>query len=180
MFNINLTPFPNLTSERLLLRQLHSSDANEIRILRSDSRVNEFIDRPNSVTNEEAESFIRKINEGVTANKWIYWAITLKPDPILIGTICCWNISMEKDMAEVGYELKPEFQKQGIMQEAISKVIAFGFGNLKLKVITALPKEGNIKSIKLLLKNKFRLDADYKFVSKEEAQGFEVYYTISL
>ncbi len=176
MLNINFTPFPNLTTERLALRQLKIEDANEISLLRSDDRVNEFIDRPGTTTIEEARNFIKKIEKGIVRNEWVYWAITLKYNPCLIGTICYWNISVENDTAEIGYELSPKFQGQGIMQEALSKVIAFGFTKVKFKVITAFPKEGNTKSIQLLLKNNFQLDADYKFVSKEAADGLLVYY----
>ena len=125
MLNLNFTPFPNLTTERLALRHLNLNDANDISVLRSDSRVNEFIDRPGSTTIEEARNFIEKIEKGITANESVYWEITLKNQPNVIGTICYWNISAEDEMAEIGYELKPEFHRQGIMQEAISKVIAF-------------------------------------------------------
>ena len=52
MLNLNFTPFPNLTTERLALRHLNLNDANDISVLRSDSRVNEFIDRPGSTTIE--------------------------------------------------------------------------------------------------------------------------------
>ena len=178
MLNINFTPFPNLTTERLALRQLNIEDANELSLLRSDERVNEFIDRSPSTNIEEAKKFIEKINNGIAANESVYWAIALKDGPSLIGTICFWNISIKDDIAEIGYELKPEFQGKGIMQEAISKVIAFGFDEIKFKVITALPKEGNKKSIQLLLKNNFQLDANHKFVSKKEAEeeGLLVYY----
>ena len=176
MLNINFTPFPNLTTHRLELRQLNINDTSNISLLRSDQRVNEFIDRPVSTTLEDAKKFIEKIENGIVANEWIYWAITLKNHPTLIGTICCWNISAENDMAEIGYELKPEFHGQGIMQEAISKVIAFGFEEIKLKVITALPKKGNDKSIKLLLKNNFKLDTSNKYVNMESADGLLVYY----
>ncbi|MEP6595773.1 MAG: GNAT family protein, partial [Ginsengibacter sp.] len=116
------------------------------------------------------------IGKGIIANKSICWAITLKHNPIVIGTICYWNISVENDIAEIGYELKPKFQGKGIMQAAISKAIAFGFNEIKLKVITALPKEGNNKSIQLLLKNNFQFDADLRICSKEAAGGLLVYY----
>jgi RimJ/RimL family protein N-acetyltransferase len=63
------------------------------------------------------------------------------------------------------------------MHEAISRVIDFGFNDIKFKVITARPKKGNTtSSIKLLLKNNFLLDTKYKFANKQEAQDFKIYY----
>ena len=179
MLNINFSPFPVLFTERLVLRQLDLSDAEELMRLRADDKVNEFIDRPKTVTVEDAKAFIEKINQLITNNQSIYWAITLKNNQAVIGTICCWNIDNLSDIGEIGYELKPEFQGKGIMYEAISKVIDFCFKEIKLKVITALPKKDNSKSIQLLLKKDFQLDANYKFVSKHDAGDLLVYYLMN-
>jgi ribosomal-protein-alanine N-acetyltransferase len=160
MLNLNFTPFPNLFTERLILRQLEIGDVNEIFALRSSDDVNRFLDRPKTTTIDEAKQFIYKINEGINKNEWLYWAITLKKETGLIGTICYWNISKENNRAEVGYELHPHFQGKGIMQEAILKVIDFEFGQLKLKTITAVPSGDNLKSRKLLEKNNFKIDTD--------------------
>ena len=80
------------------------------------------------------------------------WVITLKDDPKLIGTIVYWHIVKEKDEAEVGYELLPQYRGKGMMQEALSKVIEYGFNTLKLKTIVADPKAVNLSSVKLLEK----------------------------
>ena len=176
MLNLNFNPFPVLVTERLILRQLNVGDVQTLMILRSDERVNEFIDRPKTLTIEDVKTFIEKINQGIADNQSIYWAITLKNNPALIGTICCWNIDILHDTGEIGYELRPEFQGKGIMLEAISEVIDFCFGVMKLKIITALPKKENKRSIQLLLKRDFQLDADYKFISRQDAGDLLVYY----
>jgi [ribosomal protein S5]-alanine N-acetyltransferase len=158
MLNANFTPFPNLVTERLILRQLEIEDADEIFALRSSDDVNRFLDRPKAITIDEAKQFIYKINNGINKNEGLYWAITLKNEHKLIGTICYWNISKENDRAEVGYELHPYYQGKGIMQEAILKIIDFGFEQMKLKTITAVPSGDNYKSRKLLEKNNFKID----------------------
>jgi ribosomal-protein-alanine N-acetyltransferase len=160
MLNLNFTPFPNLVTERLNLRQLRIKDANEIFALRSSDEVNRFLDRPKATTVDEANRFIDKINDAVNKNESVYWGIALKHETRLIGTICYWNISKENDRAEIGYELHPGLQGKGIMQEAIVKVIDFGFEHMKLKIITAIPSEDNYKSRKLLEKNNFKIDTD--------------------
>src|SRR2546428_1383671 len=110
MLNVNFTPFPILTTERLILRRLEITDDNEIFTLRSDERVNEFIARPKAISKQQALEFINKIIDGIAQHQWIYWAITPKGQPKLIGTICYWNIERENFVAEVGYELHPDFQ----------------------------------------------------------------------
>lgn len=176
MSDINFSPFPTLTSERLILRQLNIKDANEILILRTDDSVNEFINRPKSTDISDAEKFIEKIEKGIADNEWIYWAITLKENDTLIGTVCLWNISVENNTGEIGYELHPHFQGKGIMQEAISKIIEYGFDKMKLKLITAVLHPGNNKSIRVLLKNNFVQDRNNEYVSKEDAGDLSVYY----
>ena len=180
MLHLNFTPFPAIITQRLILRKLKIKDAQEIMILRSDESVNKFIDRPKSIDLNEAKKFIEKIENGINNNQWIYWAITLKDDDTLIGTICLWNISIENDMSELGYELQPYFQGKGIMQEAITKVIEYGFNKMKLEIITAFTHAGNSRSTNLLLKNNFLLDKNYKYVEKEDAGELLVYYLRNL
>jgi [ribosomal protein S5]-alanine N-acetyltransferase len=158
MLKFNFTPFPVLTTQRLVLRELTMKDNNEIFSLRSDDRVNEFLDRPKTNSLEEAENFINKIHKGIIENELIYWAITLKNDDKLIGCVCYGNISKENDKAEIGYELHPDFQSKGIMQEVIMKIIEFGFDNMKLQTIDACVTFNNIRSIRILEKNNFILD----------------------
>ena len=148
-------PIPRLVTHRLLLRPLNISDAPEILQLRSDPKVNEFLDRAGSVTLAEARQFIRKIKTGITQKESFYWAITLKGSETLIGTICLWNFSADGSQAEIGYELNPAHQRQGIMQEALAKVVEYAFGSLKLEAVRALCRADNTRSLRLLERNGF-------------------------
>ena len=150
------TPFPVLKTERLTLRQVSVNDDKEIFALRSDKQVNKYLDRDPSNTIEDARKFIHKIAEVVKQNEGIYWAITLTSNDKLVGTICLFNFSDENDQAEIGYELLPAFQGQGIMQEATSKVIAFGLEVIGLKAIEAYTHRENKNSLKLLEKYNYK------------------------
>jgi ribosomal-protein-alanine N-acetyltransferase len=176
MLNLNFNAFPQITTERLLLRHLSVNDADNIMHLRSNKQVNEFINRPGTITLDEAKQFISKIETGVEKHGWFYWAISLKDQQQLIGTICLWNISVEKEMAELGYELNPVFHGRGLMQEAVKAIIQFGFEQMQLKILTALTKAENVKSIQVLLKHQFLSDENNLYVSKEDADGMLVFY----
>lgn len=179
MIITNFTPFPVLQTESLVLRKLTAVDAPEIFLLRSDKRVNTFLDRPILADIEGAHQFITKIENFIAAKESLYWAITLKDNDTLIGTICIWNIEKQKAQAEIGYELLPDFQGKGFMNEAIGKVIEFAFEEMKLSVITALTKTENKSSVNVLLKNNFQLDNSNEFVSKETVGELDVYYLLS-
>lgn len=58
--------------------------------------------------------------------------------------------------AEIGYELLPDFQGKGIMQEAISKVIDFGILHIGLNSIEAYTHSKNQSSTRLLEKFNFK------------------------
>ena len=152
----NFKPFPVLKTERLTLRQLVSSDANEIFALRSNNNVNKYLDRKPSKSIDDAKIFIRTINENVQRNDSIYWAITLNGTEKLIGTICLFGFSDDNLKAETGYELLPGFQGKGIMQEATSKVIDFGIQLIGLQSIEAYSHAENKGSTRLLEKLNFK------------------------
>jgi ribosomal-protein-alanine N-acetyltransferase len=177
MLHLSFTPFPNLTTERLLLRQLTLQDDQEIFLLRSDDSVNEFLDRPKATSIEDAQKFIEKINNNISNDVAIFWAITLKNDSKLMGTIMFWNISVEDHKAEIGYELLPAYQGKGYMQEALSRVLDFGFSTLKLHIIEAWLVAENLKSIKLLEKYHFKrdFDAEKKNLSAEDNKSSVIY-----
>jgi len=177
MLKLNFSPFPFLNTERLALRQLTTDDAGAIASLRSNAIVNKYLERPKSTTSDEALHFIDKINRVINNNESIYWVITLKETNHLIGTICYWNIVVEEDTAEIGYELLPDFYGKGIMQEAMTAVIKFGFNTMQVKNITAFPLAANIPSIKLLERNNFKIDNSekYKQENDEVLAGYAVY-----
>jgi ribosomal-protein-alanine N-acetyltransferase len=181
MLHVNFTPFPTLATDRLVLREIEKEDANEIFILRSDERVNEFVVRPKANSVEDANEFINKIQSGITKNELVMWAITLKNEPKLIGTIVYWNFNKENYKAEIGYELLPAFHGMGIMQEALLKVIEFGFKKMKLKTIEAYIHPNNYKSIKLSVKNNFVIVPPVKSDAgiKEEGVEYLVYSLIN-
>jgi len=158
MISLPLHPFPQLKTSRLLLRRLQMPDAKEIYTLRADDRVNQFIDRPKAIDIQDAFQYIEKIDNGVKAGEWVYWAIQLRGKSKVIGTICLWNFANGDNKAELGYELMPEHQGKGFMREAVQAVLQFGFNTLQLKSIEAVSRTGNHRSIKLLEEFGFVLD----------------------
>ena len=153
--NPGFSPFPILTTERLVLRRMADTDKNEIFFIRSDQEINKFIERPLLTHMEEATAFISKINKGIEEESHLYWITTLKGNPQPIGTICLWNFLVDHTVAELGYELIPAYQRQGLLQEAMLSVIHYGLFKISLKRIEAYTHKDNLRSIQLLEKNRF-------------------------
>ncbi len=173
---INFTPFATIKTERLILRKLEKKDAAPLAILRSNESVNRYIRRPKTITEEGTAAFIASTLKKIADNVLMYWSITLKEDDSLIGTVCIWNIVEEQELAELGYELHPDFQGKGLVTEAINAVINWGFNTIGLQVIVALVKEENMQSVNVLLKNKFQLATNYSETQTKDEDDFVVYY----
>jgi ribosomal-protein-alanine N-acetyltransferase len=156
MLNKTFTPFPILTTERLSLRQPGVNDEQEIFTLRSDSEINKYLDRKIANTIDDATTFINIVNENTSKNDSVYWAITFRDKNILVGTICLFSFSDENGKCEIGYELLTNFQGQGIMKEAVEKVIDYAFNTIKVQKIEAFFHRDNQSSIKLLKKCSFK------------------------
>ena len=155
MLLLNFDPFPSLSTERLNLRRLSNEDEEEIFFLRSDKEMLQFLDRDPAQSIEEARQWIGTINEGIDGNQYIAWAIALRNDPALIGTITFWNIKKEHYRAEIGYALHPLCQGRGLMQEAMTVVLDYGFNTIKLHSVEANVNPNNARSIQLLERNGF-------------------------
>jgi len=159
---MKFTSLPKLTTERLILKKIESSDCKTLLFIRTDKTINQFIKRKKTETEDDIIKFIEKINTGIINSEWLYWSISLKGDEKMIGTICLWNFSKNRKTVEVGYELTPDFQKKGIASEALKCVINFGFNELKLSTVEAFTHKNNKNSQNLLEKNNFKLNSKRK------------------
>lgn len=149
------SPFLTLTTDRLLLRTTTQEDLPEVLYLRSDPEVNRYIFRSEKVGVKQAQEFLDRVSEGLANEQFYYWAITLLGTTKMIGSICLWNLSKDRTKAEIGYDLHPDYQGRGIMSEAMSAVLKFGFERLQLATIEAYTHKENDASMQVLKRNGF-------------------------
>lgn len=161
MLEVNNHPFPVLETERLILRQKTEADAPELFDLRSNKRVLQYLDRDPPGTVEEIIALIQTINTDVENGNAVAWAITVKGDPKLVGSVAFWRMQKAHFRAELGYLLHPDFHRQGIMDEALKAVIRYGFEVMGLHSMEANVNPANQASIGLLEKNGFKKEAHF-------------------
>ena len=166
------SPFPSLSTGRLSLRDIELEDAPQVLRIRSNEAVNQYINRKPPQTISDAEAFITRISNETEMGKIIFWAIARKDDPEMLGSVCFWNLSDDGKTAELGYELHPDFQGQGLMSEAIQETVDFGFSALDFEQIEAYTHRGNTPSIRLLRKLGFVHDPAKKDDDVPENQVF--------
>ena len=93
------------------------------------------------------------------------WAITLKPESRVIGSIGL-HLTRVETVRELGYVLHPDFWEQGIMTEAAKAVIGFGFSELQLDAIRVFHKVNNARSRRVIQKCGFRYDGTIRCSAK--------------
>lgn len=158
--------FPKIKTERLTLRQLRGDDFEQLFDLRYHDEVLRFIARDVPENKDSIKQFITDRNEDCNNGKIVFWAIQEQNKSRLIGTICLWNFNAAKTVAEVGYELHPDFHNQGFMSEALQAVLAYGLKKMNLNAIEAFTDKDNTNSQLLLEKFNFKYDAN------REDEGF--------
>ncbi|RZK78009.1 MAG: N-acetyltransferase [Pedobacter sp.] len=171
MLSISFPTLPLLETSRLILREQTLLDAPSLFSLRTNNEVMRYIDRVKPKTVEESKDVLQTMKEGQAKGLNLVWAITLKGAPKnMIGNVGFWRTDAANHRAEIGYILHPDYWRKGILSEALSEVIRFGFETVKLHSMCANINPKNDASRQLLLKHGFLKEAyfreDYYFDGK--------------
>jgi [ribosomal protein S5]-alanine N-acetyltransferase len=150
MLTLDLSLFPNLHTDRLVLRELVKEDALALHRMRSDERVMRHIPRDLEQSVEESERLIATIAEGRAANNSLTWGITMKDDGGLVGTIGYYRLQLEHHRGEIGYLLHPDHWGKGFASEAMVAALDHGFQSFRFHSIEAVTDPENHASNKLL------------------------------
>jgi ribosomal-protein-alanine N-acetyltransferase len=149
--------FPTLTTERLVLRQLRQSDVEALFAIKSNFEVTKHYGQE-AKTLDETRVWMENLHRGYAERESVAWCVTRKDNDILIGVITLWNLDPGYHNGEIGYELNPADEKQGIMTEALTAVVAFAFNDFGLHRLEAMPFADNPPSMTLLARLGFRLE----------------------
>ena len=150
--------FPQLKTERLILREFRLDEADQMVLFRifSDRLVTRYYNLGTFTQPEEAWRLLQRRRNRFWQGRGIRWAITLKGNDELIGS-CGFNaLNKKKSTGELGYELARPFWQQGIMTEAVTTAVDYGFTHLALQGIEAWIVPANRASANLLLKVGFQ------------------------
>jgi len=146
----NFNPFPVIHTSRLILRRPLPTDAVDLLEMRSDPEVMQYIPRPLATCEDDVRELINMLDGFTEKNERINWAIEWKSTGKVLGLIGYVNIKPEHYRAEVGYSLTRAWHRRGIMREALSAVLEYGFGDMKLHTVEAIIDAENAASGKLL------------------------------
>ncbi|WP_018609836.1 GNAT family N-acetyltransferase [Uliginosibacterium gangwonense] len=151
-----MSHFPALETDRLLLREIVISDAKEILSLHSNKQAMRWYGSDPILNIEQAENLIE------TAASWrqmpnpgTRWALQSKEDGRLLGSCFLFKWNRGWNSCSIGFELAAFAWGNGLMTEALSAILAWGFRHMELNRIEALVHPENAASIQLLGKQGF-------------------------
>lgn len=172
--------FPVLRTKRLLLREIKSSEAQWYLEHFSRKEIVEGQGYPPPESIKSAREELDKYIVGLFRTKTGFrWGIELKGREGLIGSLGLFK--WEKPYghkAEMGYDLDKEYWGKGIMTEAMTKVIDFGFSKMKLTRIELTAMRCNGRSKRLARRLGFKREGilrQYGFNEKMELVDEELY-----
>lgn len=142
-----------LETDRLILRPFKKEDAIEMyNNWATDEQVTRYVTWPPHKSLDESENII---NLWIKENKNIenyHWAIEIKEDNSVIGTIGLLGVDNRNENSELGYCISKDYWNKGITTEAASSVINYALKEVGFTRITARHQIGNDASGRVMEK----------------------------
>ena len=149
--------FPSLVTERLWLRQTTLADGQDIFAVFADPQVTEFHNLETFQVLDEALRVVERRAEIFRDGHGVRWGIELKATQHIVGSCgFSWHPDPAVKGAEMGYELASGLWQQGIMSEALSAILRYGFETKGLSFVIAQVMLDNVASRRLLQKLGFK------------------------
>ena len=155
-----MNEFPTLQTERLYLREFQPMDSRAVFDSFSQEKVTKYINRGPMQTIQEAEKLVEIRTSLFTRGIGIRWAIAPIDAPEkFIGSCGCYKLDPSNRSMEIGYDLHPDYWRQGIMTEALTTILGFAYSDaffFHINRIQALTYVDHAASIGLLKKLGFK------------------------
>lgn len=148
----DFSDFPTLQTERLLLRAVTLEDAPALFRLRGDYEVTCLNTGMPYSRLDQAADLAAHIGAMYEMERELWWAVTVRPDPSLIGLCILYNLRLHEILprATLGYEMIRDHWGQGFMTEAASAVRDWAFSSLVAERLEADADSENMRSIRVL------------------------------
>ena len=141
---------PTLETERLILRGLRVSDAEDMYDYARRPSVTQYLSWNPHTDIGETREYLTYVGQRYRTGDFYDWGVVDKESGRMIGKCGFTSFDHSNDSAEIGYVLNPSFQGKGLATEAVRRVLDFGFVELGLHRIEAHFIEGNTASLRLM------------------------------
>lgn len=143
---------PDIETERLCLRPIKLTDAEDIFAFTSMHETAFFLTWFPHTSIESTKAFIESVLEKNQKGLPHQWVMELKAEKKVIGIAGFIDFDNNHKKAEIAFVQSPHYSGKGYMAEALSKILEFGFLQCGLKRIQAKAEKENSASLNVLQK----------------------------
>ncbi len=136
-----------IETDRLILREFKVNDAKDMfENYTNDDEVTKYLTWKPHKNIQETEELLKTWVKNYKKKNSYLWAICLKTDNKVIGSIEVSKLNNDLKSAEIGYCLSKKYWHKGIMSEALNAVINYIFTKTEYSLLRARHDTRNIHS----------------------------------
>jgi len=139
-----------LSTPRLCLRPLRLGDAQALFAIHGDARVVRYWSTQPWTSLDQARALIDADLKALPVGEYVRLALELRATGDVIGTCSLFHLAPQCRRAEMGYALAHAHWGAGLMHEALSALLHYGFGVLGLNRVEADVDPRNAPSVRSL------------------------------
>jgi len=129
--------FPVLVTGRLVLREIAEHDVEAVFAMESDPVAMRFWSRLPMQDRSEARESVERGMGFFSSRTALKWCVTRSADDRMLGHLSLFNFSEQSGRADLGYGLARAHWGQVFMHEALTAVVDYAFGPLRLRRLEA-------------------------------------------
>jgi ribosomal-protein-alanine N-acetyltransferase len=180
--------FPEIETERLLLRMYRTDDAEAIHRIWTDSDVTRYIDPNFKPTLEQTREIVIRMIQRWRERHVGQWVVCLKEDGKLIGYCGFKPLNGVGPETEIVYGLSKEHWNKGYATELTKACLRYVFENTELDYILAIAFPENVGSWRVMEKAGMKFEKNTQVfdhdmvlysISKENFRATDASYKLS-
>jgi ribosomal-protein-alanine N-acetyltransferase len=141
-----------LETERLLLRKIKPEDAKDMYEYAARPDTSKYLIWEKHPHYSYTVELIRFLQREYAQGRFFDFAVVLKEESKMIGTVGFTSYDENHRVAEVGYVINPAYHGRGIAPEALSAIINFAFCELDVNRVEARYIAENAPSLRVMEK----------------------------
>ena len=158
MYNEYFVPYPNIETDRLLIRMVKRKDANDLYELCRRPETSQFSLWSPHESLAETKEFINYQIARYRKRECMFFCVEEKATGRVIGT--CSYVSMDADykIAEIGYSVLSDLWNKGFATEIADALTGYAFNRIGVQRVFARVLPQNTASHRVLYKLGFELE----------------------
>lgn len=156
-----------IETQRLILRQFKEEDAEDMfNNWASDAKVTRYLSWPTHSDIEVSKKVLKMWIDEYSSQENYNWAIEIKENGSVVGSIGLMNIDNNIENCEIGYCISKTLWNKGIITEAFSAVINFAFKEVGFERITGRHHVDNAASGRVMEKCGLKYEGTLRKIHK--------------